>query len=381
MPSATGNTADLIPHLRDASRKLVREWGFLQRTLADSGLSPAAVHCLIEIGDFGVRTFPRLRHVLKVHERELEQTIAELQYSGDIENHWHRTESGDPEQVFFPTDQGVQTLAAINAYSRDQAIRALAVTPPNTGDKIIEAFNLYASALQSARQEPARDWLLSSRQVHRHGQVPESTFTVVSGYRHGILARCLEMHIIYYGRIAKCGAPLEAALARDFGDLCRRISNPLNEVWAVLERTPDNSTPGHGEGRIVGTIWIDGEDLGEGIGHLRGFILDDGVRGRGLGRKLMDEAMAFVDKVGFQEVRLRTARQLTVARRMYEKAGFIEVGDLQEDPAIFGTELMIMEYVWKRPTSGGSEPMSETRPSLSVEMAGKDADETVASVM
>lgn len=192
--------------------------------------------------------------------------------------------------------------------------------------------------------------------------------TVVSGYRHGILSRCLEMHIKYYGRIAKAGAPFEALLARDFGDLCGRISNPMNEVWAVMERAPGGATPSQGEGRIVGTIWVDGEDLGEGVGHLRGFILDDSVRGRGMGRKLMDEAMAFIDKVGFKEVRLRTARQLTVARRMYEKAGFIDVGDLQEDPAIFGTDLMVMEYVWKRPTPGGSGPMSETRPSLSVEM-------------
>ncbi|OIW35253.1 hypothetical protein CONLIGDRAFT_48151 [Coniochaeta ligniaria NRRL 30616] len=381
MPSATRDTADLVSHLRDASRKLVREWGFLQRTLAGSGLSPAALHCLIEIGDFGVRTSPRLRQVLKVQESELEHTIAELQHSGDIENHWQETESGDSERVFCPTERGLQTLRAINAYARDQARRALAVAPPNAGDKIIEAFTTYASALQSARQEPARDRSLPPRQEHGHGPVPELTFTVVSGYRHGILARCLEMHIGYYGCVAKCGAPFEAALARGFGDLCRRISNPMNEVWAVLERAPGDAVPSQGESRIVGTIWIDGEDLGEGVGHLRGFILDDSVRGRGLGRKLMDEAMAFVDKVGFKEVRLRTARQLTVARRMYEKAGFIEVGDVQEDPVVFGTELLMMEYVWKRRNSGGSEPVSETSLSLSVEMAGKDADGTVASVM
>lgn len=124
--------------------------------------------------------------------------------SGDIENHWQKTESGDAEQVFFPTDQGRRTLAAINACSPDQIIRALAATPPDAGGKITEA------------------------------------------------------------------------------------------------------------------------------------------------------------------------------RRMYEKVGFIDVGDLQEDPAIFGTELMTMEYVWKRPTSGGPGPVSE---SVSVEKASKGVNETVPSVM
>jgi hypothetical protein len=93
----------------------------------------------------------------------------------------------------------------------------------------------------------------------------------------------------------------------------------------------------------------------------------------------LDEAMAFIDKVGFKEARLRTARQLKVARRMYEKAGFIQVADLQYDPAIYGTDLMMIEYVLKkRSTSGGSGPVSETRP---IETVGKDAGETVASVM
>lgn len=379
MPSATADTEDLVPRLRDASRKLVRQWGFLRPTLAESGLSPGAVHCLIEIGDFSVRTFAGLRQILRVQDWELEQTLVELQSGGDVDIQWRKTESGDPEQLFVPTTQGVQTLAAINAYSHDVTIRALAATPPNAGDGIIEAFKLYASALQSAHQETARDRLLSSLPEHQARQGGESTFTVASGYRHGILARCLEMHITYYGRIAKCGGPLEANLAKNFGDLLRRISHPSNEVWAVLESVPGNTTPN--QGRIVGTIWVDGEDLGEGVGHIRGFILDDGVRGRGLGRKLMDAAMAFVDEVGFEEVRLRTARQLTVARRMYEKAGFIEVGDCQEDPAIFGTELMTMEYVWKRPTSGSPGHVSEMRPSVSVQIANGDADKTVASVI
>ncbi|KAJ9161415.1 hypothetical protein NKR19_g2300 [Coniochaeta hoffmannii] len=381
MPSATNTAADIVPHLRDASRKLVREWGFLQRTLADSGLSPAAVHCLVEIGDFGVRTFAPLRQVLKVGDRELEHTIAELQSSGDIENHWQVTESGDMEQVFSPTDQGRQTLAAINAYSRDQVTRALAAAPPNAGDKITEAFRLYTAALQAGRQALPEDCAQSSRGEHPRGAVGASTFTVTPGYRHGILARCLEMHIVYYGRIAKCGAGFEADLARDFGDLCKRIQNPLNGVWAALERVPGATTPpGQAQGRIVGTIWIDGERIGKGVGRLRGFILDDGARGHGLGRKLMDEAMRFVDKAGFKEVRLRTARQLTVARRMYEKAGFVEVGDYQGDPAIYGPELKTMEYVWRRPACvDGPGPVVKTDTPVSVEMSRKDADATVAS--
>ncbi|WP_342212198.1 hypothetical protein [Roseitalea porphyridii] len=42
--------AATIAHIRDASRRLVRELGFMQATLAGTDLSPSAVHAIIEIG-------------------------------------------------------------------------------------------------------------------------------------------------------------------------------------------------------------------------------------------------------------------------------------------------------------------------------------------
>jgi GNAT superfamily N-acetyltransferase/DNA-binding MarR family transcriptional regulator len=346
MPTATRDTAELVPPLRDASRKLVRQWGFLRPTLAESGLSPAAVHCLIEIGDFGVQSPTQLLGILQVLESELDHTIGELESAGDVRRQWKTTESGDTEQLFVPTERGLQTLAAINAWSQEQVSRALAATSPDAGDMIIEAFKLYASAMQSAQQSTPSLPLVPV--VSR----PETTITVLPGYRPGILGRCLEMHMYYYSRVLGWGAPMEAHLAQGFGDMLSRISSPLNEVWAAIETSPGDSPLE--KGRIVGTIWIDGENLGmEGVGHLRGFILDETVHGRGIGRKMMDEAMAFVRKAGFREVRLWTVRELLVARRMYEKAGFVEVGEHEVDSRLYGRVLSSMEYCWKRPVSEG----------------------------
>lgn len=39
-----------ILELRDFSRRLVRELGFMRATLADSALAPSAVHAVLEIG-------------------------------------------------------------------------------------------------------------------------------------------------------------------------------------------------------------------------------------------------------------------------------------------------------------------------------------------
>lgn len=46
--------------------------------------------------------------------------------------------------------------------------------------------------------------------------------------------------------------------------------------------------------------------LGGGIAHLRRFIVDDGIRGAGVGRKLLSAALAFGDAGGYAQTQLWT---------------------------------------------------------------------------
>lgn len=113
----------------------------------------------------------------------------------------------------------------------------------------------------------------------------------------------------------------------------------MNQAWTAIDARTN---------RIVGVIFIDGEDLGlPGVAHLRSFIVDDSVRGSGAGKKLIAAAMAFVDEVGFEEVRLNTIRELAAARRLYRTFGFVEAREveIQEFGMVFGH----LQCVWKRP--------------------------------
>ncbi|UGS41064.1 hypothetical protein G163CM_17650 [Pseudocitrobacter corydidari] len=74
--------------------------------------------------------------------------------------------------------------------------------------------------------------------------------------------------------------------------------------------------------RIVGSVAIDGEELGNNDAHLRWFILDDGCRSSGLGRTLIAEAMAFCVEQRFSSVQLWIFNKLTGAIRLYESFGF-----------------------------------------------------------
>ena len=61
--------------------------------------------------------------------------------------------------------------------------------------------------------------------------------------------------------------------------------------------------------------------MASGLAHLRWFIVDDSLRGRGVGRGLLEQAMAFVDAHHF-ECYLWTFQGLDAARHLYLEAGF-----------------------------------------------------------
>jgi GNAT superfamily N-acetyltransferase len=72
--------------------------------------------------------------------------------------------------------------------------------------------------------------------------------------------------------------------------------------------------------RTLGSLAIDG-DLAARVAHLRWFIIDDALRGSGIGKQLMARAMSFAD-AHYDETYLWTFKSLDAARHLYESFGF-----------------------------------------------------------
>ena len=73
-------------------------------------------------------------------------------------------------------------------------------------------------------------------------------------------------------------------------------------------------------GEIVGCYGLMPE--GRGVCELRKMYLEPRVRGRGLGKALMDRALVKARELGFTRIELDTASQLKEAVALYEKYGF-----------------------------------------------------------
>ena len=284
-----------IEDIRAQSRKLVRALGFMGGAFAGTDLPPSSVHALIDIEQQSGITAGELADSLRLEKSSVSRLLRKLVLSGDIE------EAPDIADARIKrlslTEKGSHRVSAIHETARRQVSEALARLQPQESLTVLDGLTLYAGALAPAANGSA------------------ATVEIQSGYRPGLIARITQMHIDYYARTSGFGQRFETVVAAGLADFCARLDHPCNAVWTVTR----------GE-RIVGSIAIDGEDLGQHqgspIAHLRWFILDDSLRGLGVGRQLMAKALSFVDNRPFGRTDLWTFDGLLAARHLYEAHGF-----------------------------------------------------------
>lgn len=110
---------------------------------------------------------------------------------------------------------------------------------------------------------------------------------------------------------------LDVMIAEQQCEFFRRFDPSRDRVWVALE-----------EGCPRGALTIDGPwpEMGRQAARLRFFILDESLRGLGLGRLMMSHAIDFCRERGYKRVFLTTLPGLDAAMRLYELYGFARVG-------------------------------------------------------
>ncbi|MFZ6639101.1 bifunctional helix-turn-helix transcriptional regulator/GNAT family N-acetyltransferase [Undibacterium sp. TC4M20W] len=290
-----------IQEIRDASRRLVRELGFMKPTLAGTSLPASAVHALIEIGEHGALSATVLCDLLCLEKSSVSRMVRKLIDSGELIETSSQKDARGKELAL--TVQGRQTLDGINQFAHLQVSNALKNIPVSAHEKVQAGLITYAKALEAVRE----------------GVSPTVTpeISIQCGYHPGVLGRAVEMHARYYARTSGFWHFFEAKVASGMAGFIGRLDTPCNQLWSAVS-----------EGKVVATIAIDGEDLGDNIAHLRWFIVDDELRGSGMGRRLLSAAVSFCEQQQFSEIQLWTFKGLDAARRLYEQAGFIMLEEL-----------------------------------------------------
>ena len=162
--------------------------------------------------------------------------------------------------------------------------------------------------------------------------VPE--FKIESGYLPGSIGRIVELHSTYYSDHWKFGLYFEAKVATELSEFLQRYDKSSDGIWLATVN-----------GRVEGSIVIDGIQAETEGAHLRWFIMSETLRGKGVGGKLINRAIDFCKSKGYKKTYLWTFEGLDASRHLYEGVGFKLTK--QQSGVCWGTEVVEQYFALK----------------------------------
>lgn len=146
--------------------------------------------------------------------------------------------------------------------------------------------------------------------------------------RPGDLGYMIYMHGDLYGKEYGYGIPFETYVAKGLCEFYEKYDPERSRVWLCEHK-----------GRIIGSLLL--MDRGK-AAQLRYFLIQPEYRGIGLGGKLINLYMDFLQKRGYKESYLWTTHELSTAAFLYKQVGF-KLTEEKESTA-FGKPLREQRY-------------------------------------
>jgi ribosomal protein S18 acetylase RimI-like enzyme len=138
---------------------------------------------------------------------------------------------------------------------------------------------------------------------------------VVRSFRNEDLPACRKLYVegLLGGRLAENDTGL------DIDDIdAAYMKTPGNHFWVAECTDPDGS--GAGAGDVVGMIGVQHHE--EGVGEIRRLRVRSDVRRRGIGSKLIEQALRFCQEHSYLKITLDTFMEREPAIKLFEKFRF-----------------------------------------------------------
>jgi N-acetylglutamate synthase-like GNAT family acetyltransferase len=146
---------------------------------------------------------------------------------------------------------------------------------------------------------------------------PDRSISIRNDLRPGDIGYITYLHGILYCPEQGWNHTFDAYVAMPLAKFSKSQSS-RERIWIVEK-----------EKRIVGSVAI--VKLSDTEAQLRWLLLDPEVRGQGLGRRLVDEALDFCRGAGYSSVFLWTVNTLPIASHLYQSVGFRQIEEVTHD--------------------------------------------------
>jgi DNA-binding MarR family transcriptional regulator/GNAT superfamily N-acetyltransferase len=302
---------DDIAAFRDFNRFHTRLAGALNEHLLQSDYTLPQARVLYEIANAPADaplSAREMAEVLRVDTGYLSRLISGLEAAGLVVR---RPSPDNAKRLDLTlTAAGQAAFAGLNAASAAEVAGLLAPLGPGERRELTGAMARIRQLLGDGA--PERGFVLRD-------PVPGDMGAIIAGQ-----ARLYAQEYGWDWTFEALVAEIAAQFVRDF--------DPVREKCWVAEV----------DGRVAGSVFVMRQD--DDTAKLRMLYVDAAARGRGLGRRLVDEAMGFARARGYRRMVLWTNDILTAARRIYETAGFTLIEE--ERHRSFGQDLV--GQVWGR---------------------------------
>ncbi|MFA7834498.1 GNAT family N-acetyltransferase [Aeromonas dhakensis] len=275
--------------LRALSRDLVRELGMLSQQCGELALSPLEAHLLIEL-ESGPATNQQLAERLRIDKSNASRPLARLAERELISWHPHPSDGRSKEARL--TIAGQAQLLDLHQEMDSAMEETLAQLTLTEREQLWEGLRLYRSALSRARRQ----------QGYRIRPITPADNPAIAAVVRAVSAE--------YGLTADKGYGV-ADPNLDF--LHETYLGEHSRYWVI--EGPDGSILGGG-----GIAPLAGEE-GQ-VCELQKMYFMPSLRGLGLGRRLVLQALDEARSLGYQRCYLETTAVLREATALYESLGF-----------------------------------------------------------
>jgi len=267
-----------IEKIRQFNRFYTQIFGLLDNRFLKSEYSLAEARILFELGQIKGLVSKDLAAQLHLDPGYLSRLLRRFEKKGLIQKEISPRDTR--RQILSLTPAGGSELARLQEMSNSQISLLLSHTSEGEQADLIKYMGKIQNILTGTKQK-ADAFMIRS---HRPGDMGYIT------YRHAL----------FYSREYGFDVTFDGYVAQGLSKFVIQYDPQKEHLWVVEQDTT-----------IVGSIAIVKAE--DGVAQLRWFLIEPEARGKGLGKKLLREAVEFSSKKGYRKIMLWTVSNLDAA--------------------------------------------------------------------
>jgi DNA-binding MarR family transcriptional regulator/N-acetylglutamate synthase-like GNAT family acetyltransferase len=276
-----------VDAIREFNRFYTRRIGVVKPAMVGSPYTLPEARVLYALGRDGESTPTAIARELALDLGYLSRLLQSLKRRGLL--HAKRSSNDARRQLLSLSDKGRKAFALLDTRSRNEMAAMIAPLKAAERERLVSAMRTVQSLL---RAEKAQDKI------------------VLREHRPGDMGWVVEQHAVNYHAEYGWSTRFEALVAEIVHAFLQKLDPERERCW-IAERN----------GERVGCVFVV-KDAKAGQARLRLLLVEPAARGTGLGRRLVEECIAFAREKGYRKLVLWTHSNLDAARAIYRKTGF-----------------------------------------------------------